>query len=225
MLDKLMGYCAGMVLGAAVVMVTMPVIFAHKPVSPPSKMELWNDIQEFSLSSSLYKELQGNDWISESVSYTEFDQILVTVQQLSENSFENVPVPLALAVISVESNFRSDCESPAGAVGLMQVIPKWHVSRAAQYTDTKKIDLTDTFLNIATGMDYLNEILEETEGDVTYALMWYNMGAKTATKKYAVYGETSVYAQMVVERAEYLSQVIESYVPKPVTRQYRAEEK
>lgn len=207
MLTKLTPYLAALLVGAATVTVTMPAALAHRPVSS-SKIAQWNDLSEFQQAKELRDILLKRDWVSEKVSIHDFDQIMVTTEQLTYLYFPNVPTPLALGLMSVESGFRSDLESPAGAVGIAQVIPKWHLDRAKKYTDDPKPDLSDTYLNIATGLDYLNELLEKTEGDVAYALMCYNMGEKRATEVYLCDGRESTYAQMVIERTNLIAETM-----------------
>lgn len=84
---------------------------------------------------------------------------------------------LVCAVIKVESNFNADAVSSAGAVGLMQIMPKtaeWlagldgSVSTAAQ--------LYEPEYNIRLGCRYLRFLLDHWEWDVYKAVASYNAG-------------------------------------------------
>jgi len=76
---------------------------------------------------------------------------------------------IILAVIQVESGFRADAESPAGARGLMQVMPFWKavLGRADD-------DLHDPATNLRYGCTILAYYLRQEHGDLTRALARYN---------------------------------------------------
>ncbi len=79
-----------------------------------------------------------------------------------------------LSVIKVESSFRADIISPAGAVGLMQIMPG-----TARVVSGKRgaLDLKDPFLNLTLGLTYLRDLKERYSGlSPYYHLAAYNMG-------------------------------------------------
>lgn len=76
---------------------------------------------------------------------------------------------LVLAVIQVESAFRSDAVSPKDAAGLMQLIP----ATAERFAVS---DVFDPEQNIRGGMRYLRWLLAYFQGDVTLAVAAYNAG-------------------------------------------------
>lgn len=108
------------------------------------------------------------------------------ISQIHEQYYPDVDPYIALAVLELESNYQPNVKSSAGAVGLMQVIPKWHAQRALKYGLT---DIWDPYTNIITGMDLLNE-LYETTGNWSNALYGYN--------------HSTVYVNNVLARAETL---------------------
>lgn len=91
-------------------------------------------------------------------------------EQINEQYYPNVPVDLVMAIMKVESNYQPDAGSNAGAVGLMQVIPRYHQHRVTKYCLT---DLWDPYTNILCAMDLLNERYE-AHGDWRSALFDYN---------------------------------------------------
>ena len=89
-----------------------------------------------------------------------------------------VPLPLIYAVARTESGFRTDAQSPAGAVGLMQLTPDtfaWVQSLTAEEESLPPASLTDPALNIRYGTMTLSLLLEEF-GNVNTALAAYNAG-------------------------------------------------
>lgn len=76
---------------------------------------------------------------------------------------------IVLAVIQVESGFRTQAESPAGARGLMQVMPFW--KRVLGRADD---DLHDPATNLRYGCTILAYYLRQEHGDLTRALARYH---------------------------------------------------
>jgi len=99
---------------------------------------------------------------------------------------------LVLAVIAVESAFRTDVVSHKNAMGLMQLIPE----TAARFGVT---DPFDPQQNMRGGMMYLRWLLAYFEGDVTLALAGYNAGEGAVEKYRGVppYAETQDYVVKV----------------------------
>lgn len=181
---------------------------AQATESEPDVYDLWNTCEEFEEISDLRALLLENDWIWSEVSIQDLDYILVLVQQLNAEFFPNVPVSIILAQISVESSFRSDLVGFNNDTGLMQVIPRWHGERIEKYIYEENVDLTDPRLNVMVGMDYLDELLVNAEGDISLALMMYNQGPASGRRSYARSGESS-YSEMVLERAYLINDILE----------------
>lgn len=77
-----------------------------------------------------------------------------------------------LALIYHESRFNPTVvNSKTGAVGLMQILPKWHTQRAERLGTT----LTDPAGNIQVGCDILNEVYQQSKS-MSYALNVYAGG-------------------------------------------------
>lgn len=169
----------------------------------PSSNDLWNCLQEFQESSNLYDMLSDNGWIENDVTFKEFDYILVMTDQICSMN-QNVRLSLVLAMIAVESRFDSTTEY-LGARGLMQLMRGTAESRMPAFLEDGHIitedDMFDTRLNLATGIDYINYILEETKGNEAYALMWYNQGPKSGSRDYLDKGIISKYASSIISLA------------------------
>lgn len=86
-----------------------------------------------------------------------------------EARLARLPPELVLAVIQVESAFRADAVSSAGAVGLMQIMPFW-IRELGLPAD----DLKDPWRNLRYGTTILAHYLAVERGDFTRALARYN---------------------------------------------------
>lgn len=81
----------------------------------------------------------------------------------------NVRPELVAAVVQAESRFKPTARSGAGAVGLMQLVPKtgrWMGAR----------DLTNPAQNVAAGAKYLSYLSERFDGNETKMIAAYNAG-------------------------------------------------
>jgi Transglycosylase SLT domain len=81
----------------------------------------------------------------------------------------NVRPELVAAVVQAESRFKPTARSGAGAVGLMQLVPK-----TGRWMGAK--NLTDPGQNIAAGAKYLKYLHERFDGNETKMIAAYNAG-------------------------------------------------
>jgi soluble lytic murein transglycosylase len=110
---------------------------------------------------------------------------------------------LVAAVIYTESRFRAGAESPAGAIGLMQLQPATAQGIALRTGGTRfeLADLYDPELNVRYGCWYLRHLLDKY-GDERLALAAYNAG-QTRVDEWLRDGGRIRYA----ETREYVEQV------------------
>jgi soluble lytic murein transglycosylase len=85
---------------------------------------------------------------------------------------------LALAVMRQESNFNQNAVSPAGALGLMQLMPATAAEVAQQVgLPASTLDLMgNTDANMRLGSTYLNGLLNRFDGSIPLAIAGYNAG-------------------------------------------------
>jgi soluble lytic murein transglycosylase len=109
---------------------------------------------------------------------------------------------LIAGLIRAESHFRSDAVSPAGAIGLMQIMPEtgaW-IAQAIGIEGYSRQELYDSEVNIRLGIWYLSYLVDRF-GDIDTALMAYNAGPGNAERWRSsddgVFAETKQYLQRV----------------------------
>ncbi|HTN70888.1 MAG TPA: lytic transglycosylase domain-containing protein [Methylomirabilota bacterium] len=104
----------------------------------------------------------------------------VILEQSSKHSFDPM---LVLAMIQVESGFQYTAVSPAGARGIMQLLPDVAKSLLEEISPTqgaksrqfKPESLDDPILNIKLGVYYLHD-LKKSFRNLNHALIAYNSG-------------------------------------------------
>lgn len=111
-------------------------------------------------------------------SWQGFEEAAADIHSSSQNfdiliqkaaTFSSLDPELVKAVIKAESGFDPAAESPAGAMGLMQLMPE----------TAKELGLTDGFdplQNVYGGSVYLKQMLDRYSGDLDQALAAYNWG-------------------------------------------------
>ena len=110
------------------------------------------------------------------VSAVALEPLLAAAQQTGRSV--GVDPLLLVAVMAIESRFNPFAESPMGAQGLMQVIPKWHPDKVDVKSDKGAMFNPDT--NIRVGALVLKEYIQST-GSVERALQQYNGSSDPAT--------------------------------------------
>lgn len=108
-------------------------------------------------------------------------RILVRSADINAQKYK-IDLELLMAIIFVESTYKPHAESGVGAIGLMQVVPKWHLDKINQYGDVDV--LYDIRANIAIGTEILMEYVYK-EGNLRAALHRYNGSKNDKTLKYS----------------------------------------
>lgn len=97
------------------------------------------------------------------ISNTDARNIVKTSYQYAQK--RNLEHTLVLAIIEGESNFNKSIKSSANAVGLMQVIPKYHqetIKKAVnENTTTKSNSIYDIENNIASGTNIIRQYIDK----------------------------------------------------------------
>jgi soluble lytic murein transglycosylase len=103
----------------------------------------------------------------------------------------NVEHPLVLAMTRQESAFDREAVSSAGALGLMQLMPKTAktVARALRLQFSKRRLTTDRSYNVTIGRAYLNGLLGDFSGSYVLAICAYNAGPARVRQWIRDYGD------------------------------------
>lgn len=126
--------------------------------------------------------------------------------------------PLMLAaIVRAESGFDPFAESPKGALGLMQLMPRTALAMARElklnYQD--RDDLYTQEINLTLGAHYFAKMLKSFDGDLVLALAAYNAGP-TKVRSWGLdpWGqdqEALIEALPLSETREYVRQVLANY--------------
>lgn len=121
---------------------------------------------------------------------------------------------LVLAVMRQESAFAVDAVSPAGARGLMQLMPSTakHVASQLKLAYSKERLIDDPHYNVVLGRAYLDELVRSFRGSYVLAIASYNAGPSRAVEWVRQYGDPRDYGIDVVDWIE--------SIPFPETRNY-----
>ena len=101
---------------------------------------------------------------------------------------------LTLAITRQESNFDADAVSPAGALGLMQLMPATArtLARNMNLRHLSIISLTtDPALNLELGSTYLQNLMDQYNNVVPFAVAAYNAGPDRVDQWRSQYGDPS----------------------------------
>lgn len=130
---------------------------------------------------------------------------------------------LLLSLIREESRFDPEALSPAGAVGLMQLMPQTAkvTARSLQVSVDGPQSLTDADLNIKLGSQYLSVLLRQFDS-VPPALAAYNAGAQRVEKWLSEYDYES-YDEFIEdipfeETRNYVKRIVSTYYRYRLTR-------
>ncbi len=93
-------------------------------------------------------------------------------------SESNIDTALAFALIRQESAFIPDARSSAGAMGLMQLMPRTakQLTRGTGIRINNRMQLTDVDTNLKLGMKHLSKVLQRFNNNPVLALAAYNAG-------------------------------------------------
>lgn len=96
-----------------------------------------------------------------------------------------LPPSLLLAIVEQESSMRSEVKNSYGAVGLMQVVPRFHPEKLTGLATPTQ--LHEPEVNIRVGSWILAEYLLKKKGDVNAAMAKYSGNATDYAQKVTVF--------------------------------------
>jgi len=105
--------------------------------------------------------------------------LFVITASKEEAIAQHIPHSLVLAVIAQESDFNPEAKSSAGAVSLMQVIPRWHLEKIKEGES-----IWNPRVNMRVGAEVLKQCLTQ-RGTVRDALQQYNGNRSDVSYRYS----------------------------------------
>ena len=119
----------------------------------------------------------------------------ILIRYAQENG---LPADLVMALAWVESNWRRNAVSEAGAVGVMQLMPVTveYVSKKLLGLRTN-LDPRNATSNVRMGTRYLRHLLNQSRGSIRQALIAYNQGL-TSLQQNGSYSVAERYADRVL---------------------------
>ena len=122
-----------------------------------------------------------------------YDSLIRAAAEDATKAIYPLPANLVRAVIRQESDFDPSAVSPAGAIGLMQVMP-FNASRLGLTPE----DLREPEKNLRAGARLLATLLKHYRGDVISALIAYNAHPREFGSPVPRNGETPIYVRNVL---------------------------
>lgn len=112
---------------------------------------------------------------------------------------------LVLGIMRQESRYKADALSHAGAIGLVQVMPRTGARVAAMLGETRYSPgaLQDPSTNLRYGTYYLSRLLDRFDGVFPLAVASYNGGPHNMSRWYRQHWESDITLAQLVEQIEY----------------------
>jgi soluble lytic murein transglycosylase len=141
------------------------------------------------------KEINKSWGVAPKVAFPLIHQTLIKKVQSKSKILAKHLLPLAHGIIWRESCFDNKALSPAGAKGLMQLMPataKEETNRAKKsldYKPSRRLNLFDPHSNLTLGISHLNYLLDYYEGSYILAIAAYNAGKKAVDEWINLFGD------------------------------------
>lgn len=130
---------------------------------------------------------------------------------------------LLLSIARQESSFDAGAVSPAGAFGLMQLMPATarHVAKTNGLPFDRQRLLHDASYNLKLGSAYMNDLLDRFDGSVLLAIAAYNAGPSRVSRWLDRFGDPRdeivgpidwIESIPISETRNYVQRVLESYM-------------
>lgn len=105
-------------------------------------------------------------------------------QVLNQSAKQQINPAWAFAIIRQESAFTADARSDAGALGLMQLLPRTarEIARSLRVRKPGKRDILKIDTNIALGVGYLKKVQDRYQGHPVLATAAYNAGPRNVKR-------------------------------------------
>lgn len=159
-----------------------PATFSTSNITPtpgPSTEQSVSIVEASGLSARM---IRVRDWVADryKVSADSLNEALAAAED--EGRAKGIDPLLIVAIMAVESSFNPRAASPVGALGLMQVIPRFHWDKVDGQKNRKVF--FDPEINVRAGTRVLHEGLSRY-GTLQRALQYYNGSLGDRTLRYS----------------------------------------
>ena len=144
----------------------------------PGLARIYLELQDYSSAISLFLQNRPVKWDKPSLPLWAAGYPLVYSDTVALHSSGNgLSEGLIYALIRAESGFSPAIKSPAGAIGLMQMMPATAKATAREKGEFNPLRLTVPEYNIQLGTRHFRDLMKDYEGEVIYSIAAYNAGA------------------------------------------------
>jgi len=149
----------------------------------PGLAKLYLEMGEYGSAIALFLQNRPVKWEKGALPLWTAGYPLVYSEQVSRHAAANgLSEALMYSLIRAESGFSPTVKSPAGAIGLMQLMPATAKATAREKGTFNPARLTSPEFNIMLGTKHFRDLLKEHDGDVVYSVAAYNAGASAVER-------------------------------------------
>jgi soluble lytic murein transglycosylase len=149
----------------------------------PGLARTYLEIKDYSSAIALFLQNRPVKWDTASLPLWTAGYPLVYSAPVSQYTSANaLSEGLIYALMRAESGFSPAIKSPAGAIGLMQLMPATAKATARESGTFNPQNLVIPDYNIKLGTRHFRDLLKEYDGDVVYSIAAYNAGANAVDR-------------------------------------------
>ena len=149
----------------------------------PALLRIYLEAEDYSSAITLFRQNRPVAWEKGTLPLWSACYPLAYNELVRQNAAANdLSEGLVYALIRAESTFSPAIKSPAGAIGLMQMMPATAKLTAGQKGGFDPQRLTIPEYNIKLGTRHLKDLMKEYDGDVVYVAAAYNAGAAAVAR-------------------------------------------
>lgn len=149
----------------------------------PGLARLYLEMGDYGSAISLFLQNRPMKWEKGTLPLWTAGYPLVYSEPVARHTASNsLSEALIYALIRAESRFSPAVKSPAGAIGLMQLMPATAKATAREKGVFNPARLTTPEYNITLGTRHFSALVKEYDGDVVYSIAAYNAGASAVDR-------------------------------------------
>jgi soluble lytic murein transglycosylase len=144
----------------------------------PGLARVYLELQEYNSAIALFLQNRPVKWDKASLPLWSAGYPMVYSELVSRDTTANgLSEGLIYGLIRAESGFSPAIKSPAGAIGLMQLMPSTAKATAREKGTFNPQQLTVPEYNIKLGTRHFRDLMKDYNGDVIYSIAAYNAGS------------------------------------------------